>query len=104
MVVGSDIIYDPDLHESLLATMADLARGGDDESRAPVLLAVADWMQPDQAHSRFVRDGWLATARAMGWEWDVVQTIRGATRCVSDTTAMPVVILRGIAPARAPVV
>ena len=135
LIIGSDVTYEPSDHVALLETMAALANGGchDDDGSAssaarapaPVLVAVADWMQPGKAHSRFLRDTWLATAEALGWHWEVVRTIREeearrmraelsvaaqsaherappAPSSASDTEAMPVVILRGTAPPRRP--
>lgn len=117
VIIGSDIAYEQADHHALLATMAALAHGqptpahGRDIPPASVLLAVADWMQPGQTHSRSLGQGFLATAAALGWTWEVAQTVHQeeaagrAAGCaqLSDTVPMPVVILRGQPPPKAPI-
>ena len=116
VILGCDITYGDADHLALLASMTALAYGADDgeASSAPavVLLACADYMQPNQPHSRFLRNGWMASAEALGWQWQVLRTVHEAEceeigrrlmtshggDAVSDTAPIPVVILQGTLP------
>lgn len=116
VILGCDITYGDADHLALLASMTALAYGAHDgeASSAPavVLLACADYMQPNQPHSRFLRNGWMASAEALGWQWQVLRTVHEAEceeigrrlmtsnggDAVSDTAPIPVVILLGTLP------
>ena len=115
LIIGSDIIYEPENHEALLASMALLAYGdtpGHPHPPVPVLIAAADWSKVGQTCSRYMKEGWLATAERLGWRWEVIRTIREdeaqamrlrlkqklKQKFTSDSQPMQVVIMKGTAP------
>lgn len=118
LIIGSDVTYEPGNHDILLSTLAALANGradGDVSGAAAegsveparVLLAAPDWLQPGQATSSSLRDGFLDRSAVLGWRWEVLSTThsRGngsgwlnAAGGASKSNACPVVLLMGKPP------